>query len=171
MALFQDTNALFHSNGNLRHEVITDQASRVLEKAIFYTQSTNWESVRTPHLFMGLLSAPDQAITQWGNRLGANLQRLLVQFKEIFQVEEMTEAFPILRLNREFLSDNVIRLLHDALQRSRSYGRYRISPMDLLVELFGSPASIVAECFRRIGLSAEQLTELAILAERETEID
>ena len=48
---------------------------------------------------------------------------------------------------------------------------YRISPMDLLVEIFALPNSIVAECFRRIGISSEQLMEIAILAEQQIEFE
>ena len=36
--------------------------------------------------------------------------------------------------------------------------------MDLLITLFTTPNSIVAECFERIGVTAAKLTELAVLA-------
>ena len=71
-------------------------------------------------------------------------------------------------MNREFLSDNVIRLLRDAHGRATDYGRGHVTPMDLLITLFTTPNSIVAECFERIGVTAAQLTELAVLAERES---
>ena len=169
MAFFTDNDELFQLNGYLRRDVVSEPTFRVLEKAIHHARNTRWESVRTPHLFMGLMAAPDHAVLDWGNRLGANLGRLLDQFKEIFQAEEPDDFISLVRMNREFLSDNVIRLLYESLARARTLERFRISPMDLLVELFTARSSIVAECFRRIGLSAEQLTELAILAERESE--
>jgi hypothetical protein len=40
--------------------------------------------------------------------------------------------------------------------------------MDLLITLFTVPNSIVAECFERVGVTAAKLTELAVLAERES---
>ena len=46
-------------------------------------------------------------------------------------------------------------------------GREQVSPMDLLITLFTTPNSIVAECFERIGVTAAKLTELAVLAERD----
>ena len=61
----------------------------------------------------------------------------------------------------------MIRLLRDANDRSRDCGRDQVSPMDLLITLFTTPNSIVAECFERIGVTAAKLTELAVLAERE----
>jgi len=53
-------------------------------------------------------------VRDWGKRLGADLPRLLGQFQELFHQEE-GEAEGVLVLNREFLSDNVIRLLRDAI--------------------------------------------------------
>ena len=76
-----------------------------------------WDSVRSPHVFMGLLSVPDASITYWGERLQADLNKLLVQFQELFHQEEGDEE-NYLVLNREFLSDNVIRLLREANSRA-----------------------------------------------------
>ena len=72
----------------------------------------------------------------------------------------------MLILSREFLSDNVIRLLREALQRAVDHQRGCISPMDLLISLFTTPNSIVAECFERIGVTAAKLTEMAVIAEQ-----
>ena len=72
-----------------------------------------------------------------------------------------------LLLNREFLSDNVIRILRDAYARAKDTGRLQMTQMDLLITLFTTPNSIVAECFERIGVTAARLTELAVLAERD----
>ena len=54
-----------------------------------------------------------------------------------------------------------------AYARARDYGRPNMGQMDLLITLFSTPNSIVAECFERIGVSAAQLTEIAVAAERE----
>ena len=81
--------------------------------------------------------------------------------------QQNAEPVPPLLLNREFLSDNVIRLLRDAHGRACDGGRNCVTPMDLLITLFTTPNSIVAECFERIGVTAAKLTELAVLAERD----
>jgi ATP-dependent Clp protease ATP-binding subunit ClpA len=171
MSFFIDRDELFLPNGNPRTDVVTEPTLRMLDRAVVQTRKTGWQSVRTPHLFMGLLATSDPTVIDWGNRLGVNLSRLLEQFREIFQTESAEDEPPVVRMNREFLSDNVIRLLKDSLERARTQGRLRIAPMDILVELFSSPSNIVAECFRRIGLSAEQLTELAILAEQDSDAE
>ena len=89
---------------------------------------------------------------------------LLAQFQELFHQEEGEEDSP-LALNREFLSDNVIRLLREALQRAGENHRTKITPMDLLICMLTSSRSIVAECFERLGVTAAKLTEQAVIAE------
>ena len=157
---------IFQPSGRLRPDILDEAATRVLREALAHTRATNWDSVRTPHLFMGLLAAPDSGVFKWANRLGADLAGLLEQFHELF-FQEDAEPVPPLLLNREFLSDNVIRLLRDAHYRAADSHRGAIKPMDLLITLFTTPNSIVAECFERVGVTAAKLTELAVLAERE----
>lgn len=157
---------IFSPAGKIRPDVMDDSAVRALREAIKYAKSTRWDSVRSPHLFMGLLAAPDSGIHCWGHQLGADLPRLLEQFAELFHQEEGEDG-AVLSLNREFLSDNVIRLLREAYQRAAD-NRRRVTPIDLLITLFTTPNSIVAECFERIGVTAAKLTELAVIAEQQS---
>lgn len=157
---------IFLESGRLRPDVVDDPMCRALRESLAMARTTHWDSVRTPHLFMGMLAAPDPGVFNWAARLGADLMRLLEEFRELFH-QQSTEAIPPLLLNREFLSDNVIRVLRDAYARARDHGRNQFSQMDLLIVLFTAPNSIVAECFERIGVTAARLTELAVLAEQE----
>lgn len=156
---------IFSPAGKLRLDVLQDETAHALREAIRYARTTNWDSVRSPHLFMGLLAAPDSGIHCWGDQLGADLPRLLEQFAELFQQEKIEEDAYI-SLNREFLSDNVIKLLREAFHRAVDNNR-RVAPIDLLISLFTTPNSIVAECFERIGVTAAKLTELAVIAEQQ----
>jgi ATP-dependent Clp protease ATP-binding subunit ClpA len=158
---------IFLPSGRLRPDILDEATARVLREALAHTRATNWDSVRTPHLFMGLLAAPDPGVAKWALRLGADMAGLLDQFRDLFH-QDNAEPVPPLLLNREFLSDNVIRLLRDAQVRAAESGRLQVTPIDLLVILFTTPNSIVAECFERIGVTAAKLTELAVLAERES---
>ena len=157
---------IFLPGGQVRMECISEPALKVLREALTLARDTRWDSVRSPHVFMGLLAVPDPGIRTWGERLGADLNRLLGQFQELFHQEE-GDCEALLVLNREFLSDNVIRLLRDAHARARDHHRCAITPMDLLISLLTATNSIVAECFERIGVTAAKLTELAVLAEQE----
>jgi len=158
---------VFQPGGRLRLDLLTDEALHSLRESLRLARETRWDSVRSPHVFMGLLAVPDAGVRNWGERLGADLTKLLGQFQELFHQEEGDEE-AVLVLNREFLSDNVIRLLRESLNRATDYHRQRITPMDLLISLLTAPNSIVAECFERIGVTAAKLTELAVMAEQES---
>ena len=157
---------IFLPGGRLRLDCLTEDAARALREALRLARETRWDSVRSPHVFMGLLAVPDASVTNWGERLQADLSKLLDQFQELFHQEEGEEE-ALLVLNREFLSDNVIRLLREAYGRALENRRTRITPMDLLISLLSADNSIVAECFERIGIPAATLTKLAVMAEQE----
>ena len=155
---------VFLPGGRIRPGSLAPAAADALHSAIRLARETRWDCVRSPHIFMGLLANPDPVVCVWGERLGADLSKLLGQFQELFH-QDNGESEPVLSLHREFLSDNVIRLLREAYQRARENRRPRITPMDLLIILLTTPNSVVAECFEHVGLTAARLTELAVQAE------
>ena len=161
---------VFLPSGRIRPNLVTDSASAALTEAVRLARETRWDSVRSPHVFMGLLACPDAGMQTWGDRLRADLPKLLGQFQELFHQDE-GDSEAVLVLNREFLSDNVIRLLREALNRAVEHSRKRITPMDLLISILTAPNSIVAECFERIGVTAAKLTELAVMAEQSLQRD
>jgi ATP-dependent Clp protease ATP-binding subunit ClpA len=156
---------IFQPGGRLRSDLLTESALTALRESLRLARETRWDSLRSPHVFMGLLADPDPSVRNWGDRLRADLPRLLEQFQELFHQEE-GEAEPVLAMTREFFSDNVIRLLREAHTRAVDHSRSRITPMDLLISLLTASNSIVAECFERIGVTAAKLTELAVMAEQ-----
>jgi ATP-dependent Clp protease ATP-binding subunit ClpA len=156
---------VFLPGGRLRHDILAEGTAAALHEGLRCARETHWDSVRSPHLFMGLLAAPDTGVRNWGDRLGADLPRLLDQFRELFHQDE-DDCGCCLCLHREFLSDNVIRVLREAHQRAQEHARDTVTPLDLLISLFTTPQSIVAECFERIGVTAAKLTELAVMAEQ-----
>ncbi len=156
---------IFRPGGGLRLELLSPSATTALREAVRMARETRWDSLRSPHVFMGLLSQPDGCIRDWGSRIRADLPRLLGQFQELFHQED-GEREAVLQLHREFLSDNVIRLLREAHGRCQENRRPRMTPMDLLISLLSAHNSIVAECFERIGIPASMLTRLAVMAEQ-----
>ncbi|HMF18642.1 MAG TPA: Clp protease N-terminal domain-containing protein [Gemmataceae bacterium] len=159
---------VFTPGGGIRLDLLTDPAGRALAEAIRLARETRWESVRSPHIFMGLLAVSDSGMATWGERLGADLPNLLGQFQELFHQDE-ADGEATLALNREFLSDNVIRLLRAAHARATYHKRNSITSMDLLITMLTANNSIVAECFQSIGVTAAKLTEMAVLAEQQME--
>jgi len=157
---------VFLPGGRIRPGRLAPAAAAALDSAIRLARETRWDCVRSPHIFMGLLANPDPVVSVWGQRLGADLSKLLGQFQELFH-QDTGEIEPVLSLHREFLSDNAIRLLREAQVRAADHGRNYITPMDLLITLLTASNSIVADCFERIGVTAAKLTEQAVLAEQQ----
>jgi ATP-dependent Clp protease ATP-binding subunit ClpA len=155
---------IFLPGGRLRLDCFSDESLRALREALRLARETRWDSIRSPHVFMGLLAVPDASLRNWGERLQADLSTLLGQFQELFY-QEQGEEEAVLVLNREFFSDNVIALLRDAQQRALDHERGKVTPMDLLISLLAAPSSIVAECFARIGVKTVKLIDLAHKAE------
>src|SRR6516164_4582687 len=67
---------IFVPSGRLRPDILDESTSLALRESLGYARATNWDSVRTPHLFMGLLASPDPSVSAWAERLGADLPRL-----------------------------------------------------------------------------------------------
>lgn len=155
---------IFLPGGRLRLDCFSEDALHALREGLRLAHETRWDSIRSPHIFMGLLAVPDANLQNWGERLQADLSMLLDQFQELFY-QEQGEEEAVLALNREFLSDNVIGLLRDAYHRALDHQRGKVTPMDLLISLLAAPCSIVAECFSRIGVKTVKLIELAVMAE------
>src|SRR5262249_28870753 len=155
---------IFQPGGRLRLDLLTEDATHALHEAVRLAKETRWDSLRSPHVFMGLLAVPDASVTNWGERLQADLTKLLSQFQELFHQDEGDEE-AFLLMNREFLSDNVIRLLRDACNRAQDHHRRQITPMDLLISLLTTPNSIVADCFERAGVPAARLRGRPVTAE------
>jgi len=155
---------IFLPGGKLRGDLLTEAAQSALGEAVRLTRETQWDTVRSPHLFMGLLAIRDARVREWGRLFHADLDQLLDEFQRLFYREDGEED-SYLVLNREFLSDNVIRHLRDAIGRAQGYGRKQITTMDLLISLLTVPNSIVAECLEQLGITAAKLTEIALIAE------
>ena len=159
---------IFLPGGTNMHGIRHRAGSQVVcKKRSSLRVQTRWDSVRSPHIFMGLLAVPDPGVRTWGERLGADLGRLLGQFQELFHQDE-GESESVLILNREFLSDNAIRTLRTAYARACDHQRKTVTPMDLLISLLTAESpNVVAHCFESIGVTAAKLTELAVLAEQQ----
>src|SRR5260370_347721 len=75
---------IFLPGGHLCMECISEPTQKVLCEALKLPRDTRWDSVRSPHIFMGLLAVPDPGVRTWVELLGADLNRLLRQLQEHF---------------------------------------------------------------------------------------
>lgn len=154
---------VFLMNGQLDPAKFTGSAWKSLEACLAAAQHTHWETIRSPHLFMGLLQAPDRTITEWSFQLGAELPRLLRQFRRLFKQNDEVPA--LLRLHREFLSQNAIEVLRAASSRAADVGRQQVQPGDILWAVLAHDGCVTA-CFVESGIAAPVLRVLLSEAER-----
>jgi ATP-dependent Clp protease ATP-binding subunit ClpA len=155
---------LFAPNGWLKPETADESAFKALQRGVRWAADTGWDCVRSPHLFMGLLSVADRQVREWCKMLGSDPDALLLQFATMFR-QESNASIPSVRLHREFLSENALRVLRGARERARSGRRKTISIADLLVAMFSASSGIVADCFADAGFPPEQLAAFAEAAE------
>jgi ATP-dependent Clp protease ATP-binding subunit ClpA len=159
---------VFLPGGTIRPDALTPAAWKAMNESIRLAKVTRWDCVRSPHIFMGLLVDPDPVVSAWGERLGADLPKLLGQFQGLFH-QDQNETESYLTLHREFLSDNSIRLLRGAQTRANDHERSHITPVDMLITLLTASNSIVADFFERTGVMPAKLSEQAVIAEREAQ--
>ena len=98
---------IFLPTGRIREDAFSASALTALSEAVRIARETHWDNLRSPHVFMGLLAVPDPGVRNWGERLQADLPRLLEQFQELFH-QDSGSRDPLLRLNREFLGEGAI---------------------------------------------------------------
>ena len=65
---------VFLPGGRIRPGRLAPAAAAALDSAIRLARETRWDSVRSPHIFMGLLAVPDPGVRVWGDRIGADRQ-------------------------------------------------------------------------------------------------
>lgn len=158
-----DDTDIFAPNGWLRPEMLEAPALKALQRSVCWAADTRWESVRTPHIFMGVLSVGDRHVGEWCRMIGSDPDSLLMQFASLFSRGRDVKT-PIVRLNREFLSENAIRCLRLAMVRARRVKR-NIRLIDLLVSTFSPGGGIVAGCFAEVGFPPDHLAAMAVAAE------
>lgn len=155
---------IFEPHGTLIPHLFELDAWEGLQRAARLAGHTRWDTIRTPHMFMGLLAAESPTIIAWADQFGFDLPGLLQQFCEMFYRTGGPDQ-PLLRLHREFLSENALDILRAAARRAIS--RPRITTADLLVTIFDRAEGIVPECFQQAGVQSGILLNVALNIEEQ----
>jgi len=152
--------ALFNTEGRLRQEYFTPAAVRALRAALDVASRTCWPSLRSPHLFVGLLEEADEPIVRWLEQNQLQASQLRQVFIELFDMSQELSP-PRLSLQRDCFSEHLLEILEQAYQRATQNGRRAITTADLLAAVLASEPSVVAECLRREGFDAARLIQSA----------
>jgi ATP-dependent Clp protease ATP-binding subunit ClpA len=154
---------VFLPNGSVDRHLFTRAAVEALDEATVAARATRWESIRSPHLFMGLLAAPDRTVVAWSLHLHVHPRRLLGQYRALFR--RPGGRRPLVLLHREFLSQSAIGALRAARERCDELDRQRITHADLLWAILARDGCVTA-CFAEGGVPAPMLRVVLAEAER-----
>ena len=151
---------LFRPDGRLDIDLFAAGVPKILDAAMRMAKKTRWDSLRSPHLFMGMLHHPDSTLRRFAREMELDFEQLQQTFEAMFHQPDGPVA-PTLALNREFLSDNLLRALRAAQERCADQGRDKITAMDLLLTLLTLADSIIVECLRQLDLPLDELIHAA----------
>jgi ATP-dependent Clp protease ATP-binding subunit ClpA len=157
---------LFLPDGRLDVELFAAGVPKILAAAMQMTRKTCWDSVRSPHLFMAMIHEPDPALRRFARQAEVDFEQLQATFEAMF-LQPGGPAKAMLALHREFLSDNLLRVLRAARERCESHGHRKITSIDLLLTLLTIPDSVVVECLRQLDMPVDNLIRSAENVEQE----
>lgn len=153
--------SLLAANGDLNRQSFTDFGLAALEEATLLAYRSYWQDLRSPHIFLGLL-------TCFGSPLAVRLEQ-----SKIVPPASLANAFlaalsnqsrldAMLRkpkLHREFLSENALSILRQAAELARQRQARQISEDDLLRAVLEDVNGITVTMLKQVGLEPEQLLE------------
>ena len=149
---------LFIPNGFVTAELFTTDAYASLKLSLKAAEATRWDTVRTPHIFMGLATRDDGLADALFAKTRHGAKDIYRAFSRAFMQRPGAEG--PLQLHREFFSDNVIRLLHRARARTAEHQETQISEKHLMMAILEDVDGIVVYTLSQVGLDAERLREL-----------
>ncbi len=155
-------NDVFLPGGPLDESRFLPVSWAMLRHACQAAAETKWETLRSPHVFIGLMATPDDSVARWCESLETTPAKMYRQFVRMFT--QASKDSPRVRLHREFCSTNTIKLIRAAANHASDLSPPLIRPLDLLGGLL-SDDGCVAACFRESGYSAAVLRVLAREAE------
>jgi len=152
------------AGGALDRRLFDDASWQALESAAILAWKTNWPEIRSPHVFLGMLTRDDSWVA---GQLRQHTEVSPTQLAQLL-VQGFTGPIDLVRppppLHRDCLSENVLRILQGGLQLAVQRGRSQIGETELLETMLADRANIVTQSFARIGITARQL--LSTTAER-----
>ncbi|WP_020468856.1 Clp protease N-terminal domain-containing protein [Zavarzinella formosa] len=153
---------IFLLGGPLDETKFAPATRGMLQAAVQATIDTRWETIRSPHLFMGMLAEPDGMISTWCESLETTPEKLRRQFSRLFF--QPSDEIPFVRLHREFCSTNTLEIIRAAGRRAVEQRQQLIRPSDLFWTLLADDGCVAA-CFRESGYSASVLRVMLGAAE------
>jgi len=152
-----DELALFEDSGNLLARSFDPDAWQSLGFSWGYAVPTGSGFIQPHHLFLGILRQGGAQVRRWLTALKVEREELLESWEELFGgfLGNGSRSSP--RLNREYLENDLLKLLRDAWNRTRRKGRPQVDVSCLLICILSQAHGLVPGCFERCGVSPDWL--------------
>lgn len=159
---------LFEGNGLLRPSSFDAESWQALVYSLGYATHASNGFVQPHHLFLGILHQGGSQLNRWLGLLKTDRDHFLVLWEELFGSFPQSPPVNLPRLQREFLGDEMIRLLKECLHRSYRKKLKAIHIPGLLVCMLSQVEGLITECFERAGVSLDWLVLQAERVEMES---
>ncbi len=151
---------LFEKGGMLNTELFDDSCWKALKKAVEIATIMNWDDIRTPHVFLGILNRNGSILEKRISRLNLGF-RLSDLFFKLFQ-KPHKEVRKRLLLRYNHISRNTLKLLWQAHRLAKASGRSLISEDDLLKAILLDEQNIVTQILKKNRIDISYLLDLTL---------
>lgn len=143
-------------DGALDRRLFEVELLGALDEAAALASRTHWADIRSPHIFLGILTRPDSRLaahlTAGGTVDPTALAAVLIRAL----TGPPNPALPRPRLHREFLSENALHILRAGKLHAERRGAARSAESDVLRAILGDGANIITASLAQAGLSPQQ---------------
>jgi len=154
---------LFLPAGGLATARFTPDGLRLLDAAVEAAVRTNWEEIRSPHLFIGLLLDEKGPVPARLQQMGVPpLELLDALFRGVGQPPRARIRRP--QLHREFISDNALKVLRAACAAAARAGRPQVDAQDVLTASLSDPGGYIPDTLRRNRVDVSGLFDCGLRA-------
>lgn len=147
---------IFHRSGKLRSEVFDTATLLALRTAARITEQTQWQEIRSPHLFLGILCRPNSILAERVLHTEITtpevLKEILVSFLQ--QPGETQRTFSI---EKASFSDNALSVFRSAAELAAQTDSNRILEDHILQTILDGDSHVISQIIAQLGISKDAL--------------
>lgn len=146
---------IFREDGSLNKDLFDTSCYDSLKISGKIAMKMNWDSIRTPHLFLGILNRKGSGLQRCigAMNLGYDLQQTFLQ--TFWQTPLATPR--VLALNKNTISENLKAVIRQGHSLARFANREKICECDLLEAMLSDSRNIIHQSLRQLGIDISVL--------------
>ncbi len=144
-------------SGDLHLTLFDADARLALNEAALIAYRTYWPDLRSPHVFLGILSRRNSRLAQHLNSLQLFPPNVLSSSLQAGLTQPVNASLRQPKLHREFLSENALLTLRTASGLAKQADRQTISERDILAAILQNDANIITSTLRNAQIDPARL--------------